>query len=44
LLYYNWGEVDVIDVCEGAKYLISMDLVDKDNVFITGSSAGGYLG
>jgi dipeptidyl aminopeptidase/acylaminoacyl peptidase len=43
LLYDNWGEVDVVDVCEGAKYLIKQGRVDPQNVFITGSSAGGYL-
>lgn len=29
-------------MCEGAKHLIELGLVDKDKIFIIGSSATGY--
>ncbi|KAI6177607.1 Acyl-peptide hydrolase [Aphelenchoides bicaudatus] len=41
-LYNNWGDIDIIDVCEGAKHLIDKGRADKNNVFIVGSSASGY--
>lgn len=44
MLYNNWGEIDIVDVCSGAKHLIQNGVVDEDNIFIVGSSAGGYLG
>lgn len=43
-LYENWGEADIVDVCEGAKHLIEQGRVDKNNIFICGSSASGYGG
>jgi dipeptidyl aminopeptidase/acylaminoacyl peptidase len=38
----NWGEVDVDDCVNGAKYLAKQGLVDSDRLAITGGSAGGY--
>lgn len=38
----QWGIVDVDDVCNGSKYLVSKGLVDGDRLAITGGSAGGF--
>lgn len=37
-----WGEVDVDDSCNGARYLIERGEVDADRCAITGGSAGGF--
>jgi len=38
----GWGEIDVMDIADGIEYLISIDRVDKNQIFIRGGSAGGY--
>ncbi len=38
----QWGIVDVDDCENGALYLVSQGLVDKDKLIIRGGSAGGY--
>ncbi len=38
----NWGEFDADDIFYGVKSLIEKNWVDKDCIFIRGSSAGGY--
>jgi dipeptidyl aminopeptidase/acylaminoacyl peptidase len=38
----QWGITDVIDVCSGIDYLIEKELIDKNNILIRGSSAGGF--
>lgn len=42
LLQRNWGIVDVEDCINGAQYLASRGLVDKDKLVIRGGSAGGF--
>lgn len=42
-LYGGWGLRDVEDVIAGIDHLKAMELIDGANVFIRGSSAGGYL-
>lgn len=42
-LKHNWGVKDVADCAAAAKYLIDKDLVDKNKIFIRGSSAGGLV-
>ena len=37
-----WGEKDIDDCINGAKYLIQQQWVDPDRVAIRGRSAGGY--
>jgi dipeptidyl aminopeptidase/acylaminoacyl peptidase len=41
-LYHQWGVLDVDDLCSGATYLASKQLIDKNRMAIRGSSAGGY--
>ena len=38
----NWGEVDVDDCINAARYLVEQGLVDEERVSITGGSAGGF--
>jgi dipeptidyl aminopeptidase/acylaminoacyl peptidase len=38
----SWGEVDVDDCVNGAKFLAERGLVDGNRLAITGGSAGGY--
>jgi dipeptidyl aminopeptidase/acylaminoacyl peptidase len=38
----SWGIVDIDDVCNGAKYLVSEGLADDNRLCIDGGSAGGY--
>ena len=37
----QWGEVDVTDTLDVVTHLINDEVVDPDNIFITGSSSGG---
>lgn len=41
-LDHNWGIIDVEDCENGALYLASQNLVDKNKLVIRGGSAGGY--
>lgn len=41
-LYLSWGEVDVQDACAVVAYLARQGLIDGDQAFIRGGSAGGY--
>lgn len=41
-LLENWGEFDADDISNAINYAIDNRWVDKDLVFIRGSSAGGY--
>ncbi|MBK5527194.1 S9 family peptidase [Pseudomonas sp. TH06] len=41
-LHLSWGEVDVEDACAVVAYLAERDMIDGDNAFIRGGSAGGY--
>ncbi|MFJ2323623.1 S9 family peptidase [Pseudomonas sp. NPDC087817] len=41
-LHLSWGEVDVEDACAVVAYLAERELIDGDNAFIRGGSAGGY--
>jgi len=41
-LHLSWGEVDVEDACAVVSHLAERGLVDGDNAFIRGGSAGGY--
>ena len=38
----NWGEFDVDDIVDAIKFVGDKAWIDKDLVFIRGSSAGGY--
>lgn len=38
----RWGQLDVSDCVDAARYLISLGEVDPRNVMIAGASAGGY--
>jgi dipeptidyl aminopeptidase/acylaminoacyl peptidase len=38
----RWGEVDVDDCVNAARYLVECGLADPDHVAITGGSAGGF--
>lgn len=38
----NWGIKDVDDLCQAALFLVTQDLVDSEQKYIKGSSAGGY--
>jgi len=41
-LHLSWGEVDVEDACAVVSHLAERGLIDGDNAFIRGGSAGGY--
>ena len=41
-LFLEWGVVDVEDACAVVEYLGNQGLVDPQNAFIRGGSAGGY--
>ena len=41
-LHLTWGEVDVEDACNVVSYLADQGLIDRNNAFIRGGSAGGY--
>lgn len=41
-LNLRWGEVDVEDACAVVAYLAERGLIDGDQAFIRGGSAGGY--
>ena len=41
-LHLKWGEVDVEDACAVVSYLAAQGLIDGENAFIRGGSAGGY--
>ena len=43
IVYKNLGHYEVIDMIEGAKYLISTGYVDSSRIGIQGTSYGGYL-
>ncbi|MBD8707764.1 S9 family peptidase [Pseudomonas sp. CFBP 13711] len=41
-LFLEWGIVDVEDACAVVEYLGNQGLIDPENAFIRGGSAGGY--
>ncbi|WP_062385275.1 alpha/beta hydrolase family protein [Pseudomonas abietaniphila] len=41
-LFLEWGVVDVEDACAVVEHLGERGLIDPDNAFIRGGSAGGY--
>ena len=41
-LHLSWGDVDVEDACAVVAYLAERGLIDGDQAFIRGGSAGGY--
>jgi dipeptidyl aminopeptidase/acylaminoacyl peptidase len=41
-LHLSWGDVDVEDACSVVSYLAERGLIDGDQAFIRGGSAGGY--
>ena len=41
-LHLRWGEVDVEDACAVVSYLAGQGLIDGEQAFIRGGSAGGY--
>jgi dipeptidyl aminopeptidase/acylaminoacyl peptidase len=41
-LYGRWGEVDVLDCVNAARFLVADDRADGNRLMITGGSAGGY--
>ncbi|MFJ4143357.1 S9 family peptidase [Pseudomonas sp. NPDC089734] len=41
-LHLNWGVSDVEDACAVVEHLAERGLIDKDQAFIRGGSAGGY--
>ncbi|MCY1263364.1 S9 family peptidase [Pseudomonas jessenii] len=41
-LHLGWGDVDVQDACAVVSYLKQRGLIDGDQAFIRGGSAGGY--
>ncbi|MGE8068507.1 S9 family peptidase [Pseudomonas sp. NPDC089569] len=41
-LHLSWGDVDVEDACAVVRHLAERGLIDGDNAFIRGGSAGGY--
>jgi len=43
LLYNNYPGEDYNDVMDGVDYLIDQGLIDPDNLFVTGGSAGGIM-
>jgi len=38
----KWGEIDTTDIIDGIEYVISQGWANRHQVFIRGSSAGGY--
>jgi dipeptidyl aminopeptidase/acylaminoacyl peptidase len=38
----NWGVADVEDAIAAADYAASSGIADRDGIFVTGGSAGGY--
>lgn len=42
LLNHNWGILDVNDVIDAAEALIEKDIVNEQQLFLKGSSAGGF--
>jgi dipeptidyl aminopeptidase/acylaminoacyl peptidase len=38
----NWGVVDVDDCINAARYLVEQGMADRNRVWITGGSAGGF--
>lgn len=43
LLYHNYPGEDFNDVMDGVDNLIARDLVDEEQLFVTGGSAGGIM-
>ncbi len=43
LLYRNYPGDDYHDVMDGVDKMIELDFVDKNNLFVTGGSAGGIM-
>ncbi len=41
-LHLNWGDVDVEDACAVVAYLAEQKLINPEQAFIRGGSAGGY--
>jgi dipeptidyl aminopeptidase/acylaminoacyl peptidase len=41
-LHLNWGDVDVEDACAVVAYLAERTLINPEQAFIRGGSAGGY--
>jgi len=41
-LFLNWGVVDVEDACAVVEHLAGRGLINRDQAFIRGGSAGGY--
>ncbi|MDB6145944.1 MAG: peptidase [Pseudomonas sp.] len=41
-LHLNWGDIDVEDACAVVAYLAEHQLINPDQAFIRGGSAGGY--
>ncbi|MFK8330441.1 S9 family peptidase [Pseudomonas sp. BJa5] len=41
-LHLRWGEIDVEDACAVVSHLAGRGLIDPDQAFIRGGSAGGY--
>lgn len=41
-LHLNWGDVDVEDACAVVAYLAERQMINPDQAFIRGGSAGGY--
>jgi len=41
-LHLSWGAVDVEDACAVVSYLANRGMIDGDQAFIRGGSAGGY--
>lgn len=41
-LHLRWGEIDVEDACAAVAHLAGLGLIDPDQAFIRGGSAGGY--
>lgn len=41
-LHLNWGASDVEDACAAVAHLAGQGLIDPDQAFIRGGSAGGY--
>ncbi|WP_228853226.1 S9 family peptidase [Aegicerativicinus sediminis] len=43
LLYHNYPGDDYQDVMDGVDYLIGKNLINPDNMYVTGGSAGGIM-
>ncbi|WP_213878569.1 S9 family peptidase [Pseudomonas sp. dw_358] len=41
-LHLQWGKADVEDACAVVAHLAELDMIDPDQAFIRGGSAGGY--